>query len=226
MAVSFDLALRDPRVVRARVIRRGGSPTACRWPTFWMEGSVYEYVIGRDPFPPVGTPRRRLILVGEERQVFAPAQAAKLSTRIRSAWASDLESVAALDGAALARLLHQDEHAFGLCMLVLVHRWPAGSPRPRPSLEDSWRRHEQLIAELARPARAKGLPIAWHAVWRLPPAMTWNAPGEHGWMRYPAVSFAAAVQSLQAEACAPGIENPGGVPNTSAAGAGHHEAIP
>ena len=37
------------------------------------------------------------------------------------------------------------------------------------------------------------LPVSWHALWRLPPAMTWSKPGGRAWMRYPAVSFLAAV---------------------------------
>jgi hypothetical protein len=33
-------------------------------------------------------------------------------------------------------------------------------------------------------------PVAWHALWRLPPAMTWSEPGEHAWMRYSAAAAA------------------------------------
>ena len=41
------------------------------------------------------------------------------------------------------------------------------------------------------------LPVSWHALWRLPPAMTWSKPGGRAWMRYPAVSFLAAVRPLR-----------------------------
>ncbi len=82
-------------------------------------------------------------------------------------------------------------------MLVLVHAWRAGTVRPRSTLEESHERHAGLIAELAPSAEAKGLPVAWHALWRLPPAMTWSEPGGKPWMRYPAISFAAAVRPLR-----------------------------
>jgi hypothetical protein len=197
MALSFDLALRDPRVIPERVRRRGGDSVGRRWPAFWLEGSVYEYVIGRDPFPPVGTPRRKLVLLAEERQVLVPARAETLAAGVCRAWAKGLDAVDGVDASAVTGLLDEDERAFLMNMFVLVHAWRAGSARPRSSLEESYRRHEGLIAELAPPAEAKGLPVAWHALWRLPPAMTWSAPGGKPWMRYPAVSFASAVRPLR-----------------------------
>ena len=45
MSGSFDLALRDLRLIRERVRRRGGDPAACCWPAFWLEGAGYDYVI-------------------------------------------------------------------------------------------------------------------------------------------------------------------------------------
>ncbi|MBI5525184.1 MAG: hypothetical protein HY897_02540 [Deltaproteobacteria bacterium] len=197
MSVSFDLALRDPRLIRERVRRRGGDPAACSWPAFWLEGAVFDYVIGHDPFPPVGTRRRKLVVLAEERQVFVPARAATLAIGAHRAWASGLNAVAGVDRAAFVGLLDEDEQAFLVNMLVLVHVRPAANAQPRPSLEESYRRHERLVAELAPSAQATGLPVAWHALWRLPPAMTWIEPGGKPWMRYPAVSFAAAVRPLQ-----------------------------
>jgi hypothetical protein len=200
MSVSLDLALRDPRLIRERVRRRGGDPAACRWPAFWLEGAVYDYVIRGDPFPPVGTQRRKLVVLAEERQVFVPARAATLAAGVRRAWASGLDAVAGVDGEAFTGLLlDEDEHAFLANMLVIVHARPAANAQPRPPLEESYRRHEGLIAELAPSAQAAGLPVAWHALWRLPPAMTWSEPGGKGkqWMRYPAVSFAAAARPLR-----------------------------
>lgn len=76
MAFSFDLALRDPKLIRERVRRRGGDDAGQRWPKLWLEGAVYEYVIGRDPFPSVGTPRRRIVFLAEEGQVQVPARTA------------------------------------------------------------------------------------------------------------------------------------------------------
>ena len=155
MSGSFDLALRDIRLIRERVRRRGGDPAACCWPAFWLEGAAYDYVI------------------------------------------SGLDAVARVDGAAVTGLLDDDEHAFLLTMMVLVHARPAANAQPRPPLEESYLRHEGLIAGLVPSAQATGLPVAWHALWRLPPAMTWSEPGGKPWMRYPAVSFMAAVRPLQ-----------------------------
>jgi hypothetical protein len=197
MSLSFDLALRDTRLIRERVRRRGGDPAACRWPALWLEGAAYDYVIGRDPFPPVGTQRRKLLVLAEERQVFVPARPAKLAAGVQRAWASGLDAVAGVDRAAFARLLDEDEHAFLANLLVLVHARPAGNDQPRPPLEVSYRRHEGLIAELDPRAQATGLPVSWHALWRLPPAMTWGEPGGKPWMRYPAVSVVAAVRPLR-----------------------------
>lgn len=195
IATSFDLALRDPKLIHARVCRRGGDPAACRWPALWLEGSVYEYVIGRDPFPPVGTPRRKLLILAEEREVFVPARGLLLA-RARRAWATGLHAVADVDANAVRGLLHEDEHAFVLNVLVLAHAWPAEAVHPRPTLEESYRQHESVIVELTPPAEATGLSVAWHALWRLPPAMTWSEADEEPWMRFPAVSFAAAVRPL------------------------------
>ena len=78
--------------------------------------------------------------------------------------------------------------------MVLVHARPAAKAEPRPPLEESYQRHEGLIAELAPRAQATGLPVVWHALWRLPPAMTWSEPGGKPWIRYPAVSLVAAVR--------------------------------
>ncbi len=197
MSLSFALALEDPALIQDRVRRRGGDPGACRWPAFWLEGEVYDYLVHGQPVPPGRTPRRKLVVLAEARQVFVLARAATLAAGVRRAWANGLEIVAGIDGAAVSGLLDEDEHAFLLNMLVLVHARPAGKVRPRSPLEESYRRHEGLIADLAPLAEAKGLPVAWHALWRLPPAMTWSEPGGESWMRYPAVSFAAAVRPLR-----------------------------
>ena len=197
MSVSFDLALRDPKLIRERVRRRGGDPASTGWTTFWLEGSVYDYVIGRDPFPLVGTRRRKIVVLAEERQVSVPARAAKLAAGVRRTWDSGLDAVAGSEGAPFTGPLDEDELAFLLNMLVVVHARPAANVQPRPPLEESYRRHEGLIAELAPNAQAKGLPVEWHALWRLPPAMTSSEPGGKPWIRYPAVSFVAAVRPLR-----------------------------
>jgi hypothetical protein len=196
MCLEFDLALQEPALIRERVLRRGGDPAACQWPAFWLEGTVYEYVIDRDPFPPVGTPRRKLVVLAEERQVFVPAGATTLAASVRRKWTRGLDLIAGVHRAAVTGLFDEDEAAFLVNTLVLVHAHSAGKVHPRPSLEESYRRHETLIDELALPAETKGLPVAWHALWRLPPAMTWSTPGGKPWMRYPAVSFAVAARPV------------------------------
>lgn len=199
MSLSFDLALQEPRLIRERVWRRGGDPTACRWPTFWLEGDVYDYIVRGQPVPRGRTPRRKLVVLAEEQQVSVRARASALTAGVRRMWASGIDAVAGVDvdGDAVSELLDQDEHAFLVNMLALVHVRPAANVRPRPPLAESYRRHASLVAELAPPAEAKGLPVAWHALWRLPPAMTWSAPGGESWMRYPAVSFVAAARPLR-----------------------------
>jgi hypothetical protein len=79
--------------------------------------------------------------------------------RVRRAWESGLDALAEIDGAACTEFLDEDEHAFLLNMLALVHARSGANVRPRPPLEESYRRHEGLIAELAPPAQAKGLPV-------------------------------------------------------------------
>jgi hypothetical protein len=178
MVSHSDLALGDAKLIRERVRRRGGGdPDGCRWPSLWLEGKAYDYVLGRDPYPPGGWPRERFVILAEERQVSVPARGTKFAAGAHTAWKRGLDAVAGIDGAALAGLLANDERAFLLNMLVLVHAWPAAKAQPRLPLEESYKRHEALISELAPSAREANLPVAWHALWRLPPAMTWSEPG-------------------------------------------------
>jgi hypothetical protein len=196
MFMSFDLALGDPGLIRERVRRRGGDPSAGRCPSFWLEGAVHDYVIGRDPFPAAGTSRRKVIVLAEEQQALVPVRSAKLRAGILRAWERGMDAIAGIHEA-FTGLLDKDEQAFLVNMLLLVHTHPAARIQPRPSLVESYRRHTELIADLERPARAKDLPIVWHALWRLPPAMTWSEPGGEPWMRYPAVSLAVAGGALR-----------------------------
>ncbi len=196
MSRSLDIALRDPWLVRERVRRRGGNPAAAHWADFWLEGAGFDYLIGRAPFPPVGTPRRKLIILAEEHQVFVPARPAALAASVHRAWERGIDAIAGVDGAAIIGPREEDEFAFLVNIMALVQARPAATPRSRPPLEENYRRHKELIAELAPSAEAKRLPVAWHALWRLPPAMTWSDPGKKPWMRYPAISFVAAVRPL------------------------------
>jgi hypothetical protein len=115
-------------------------------------------------------------------------------------WSKGLDAVRGVDAADVRGLVADDEHAFAMNVLMLVHAWPVRPVRSRPSLKASFQRHEELVADLAPAADAKGVGIAWHALWRLPPAMTWSEPGGDAWMRYPAVSIVAAVRSLVSKA--------------------------
>jgi hypothetical protein len=198
MATSFELVLRDPKLIRARVRQRGGDGAARRWPALWLEGLAYDYVVGRDPLPPPRTPRRKLLLLAEERQVFVPTQAVTgLGVDACRAWESGLSAVAGVEEAWLNNLNDEGEHNFAVNMLALVHAQPARKIVPRPSLESNYRRHAEMMAELASSAGAKHLSLAWHALWRLPPAMTWSRRGHDPWMRYPAVSLAVVVRPLR-----------------------------
>lgn len=196
LSLRFDVALQDARLIRQHVHWRGGDANACRWPSLWLEGSTIEY-LPETPFPRGREARQKLVVLAEERQVFVSARPAKLADSVRLKWAKGLEMLASVDDDAVASLLHEDEQGFLVNMFVLVHKQPARKVQPRPSLQESYRRHEMLMAELVSLGEAKRLPVAWHALWRLPPGMTWDDPVAQPWTRYPAVSFAMGVRPLQ-----------------------------
>jgi len=192
-SLCFDLALQGSGLVRKRVRDRGGDPAACRWPASWLEGATYDYLLPGGPIPWGRAPRRKIVLLAEERQAFVPARRAKLAHRVARAWSDGLTVLAGV-GAASVNFLKDDEQGFLANILVLVNVQPGGKVRPRPTLEESYRRHQDLLAVLSPLAEAKGLPLRWHALWRLPSGMTWRGRDEEPWMRYPAVSFAVAVR--------------------------------
>jgi len=190
------LALQDPQLIRHHIRSRGGEPTACCWPRLWLEGATYDYMrAGSVPAPP-GEVRHKLVILAEERQIFVPAQGNGIRDGMLRKWMAGLEVLAGADPEAVPRL-SEDEEGFLVNMFVLVHQQPAGKIRPRPSLEESFSRHKDLIAALAPSGDAKGLPVTWHALWRLPSGMKWQGPAGDSWMRYPAVSFAMGVRRLQ-----------------------------
>ncbi len=197
LSLWFDLALHDPGLVRERARSRGGDPDACRWPALWLEGATCEYILPGARLPRGRAPRQKLLVLADARQVSVAARSLDVSTRVTRAWSDGLDTVARADATALGRLLDDDEHGFLANALVLVHAQPAGRARPRPALEESDLRHESLVAELAPLAAARGLPVGWHALWRLPSGMEWCGPDGERWMRYPAVSFVVAVRPLR-----------------------------
>ncbi len=193
LSLGFDLTLQDPKLIRQHVRRHGGDPAACRWPAFWLEGGTYQYI----PVHPAGAARQKLVVLAEERQVFVSARPARIPDSVRRKWMEGLEVLAGVDKGIVLHLLDKDKECYLTNMFVLVHQQPAGKVRPRPSLEENYRRHEGLIAELAPLGKEKRLPLSWHALWRLPSGMKWNDPAGESWMRYPAVSFAMGVRRLQ-----------------------------
>ena len=194
----FDLALQDAELIREHVRRRSRrEPAPCQWPAFWLEGATYEYPLRTAP-PPLGrVAPRKLLVLAEERQVFVPARPGKPAHGVGRTWTDGLEMFASLDETGLTRLLDEDEQGFLANMLVLVHAQPAAKLTARPSLEASYRRHEALVASLAPLGDAARLPVAWHALWRLPPGLTWAEPGQDRWLRYPAVSFVVAARPFE-----------------------------
>jgi hypothetical protein len=222
LSLFFDLALQDAGLICDHVRRRSGrEPAACRWPGFWLEGATSAYwrpdYFIRGVLPPLGrVAPRKLLVLAEEREAFVPARPAPLAARIRRTWADTLEVLAGVDDAALTQLLGEDEQGFLASMLVLVHAQPVARVLPRPSLESSYRRHETLVAELAPLAEGARLPVAWHALWRLPPGMTCGEPGGGRWLRYPAVSVVVAARPFAPARPGSALEATGGV--TSEAG--------
>jgi hypothetical protein len=79
-------------------------------------------------------------------------------------------------------------------ILVAVHEDPV--PSSRPGRQECLERHRALLADLEPRAKAPALPICWNALWRLPPGLKVPAPGRAAWLRFPAVSFLAAVRPL------------------------------
>ena len=202
LSLWFDLALQDPRLIRHHV--RGGKPNACHWPRLWLEGATYDYMgAGSVPAPP-GEVKHKLVVLAEERQIIVPVQGSGIDDGMLRKWTEGLEVLAEVDSEAIPRL-REDEEGFLVNMFVMVHQQQAGRIRPRPSLEESYSRHNNLIATLAPSGDLKSLPITWHALWRLPSRMRWKAPAGELWMRYPAVSFAMGVRRLQ-QGPVPGIE--------------------
>jgi hypothetical protein len=196
LSLGFDLALQDPQLIRRHVLSRGGEPSACRWPRLWLEGSTYDYILPGVPLPRGNAVKNKLVVLAEERQVFVAARAGGIREDILRKWKEGLEVLAGVDTEATPRLSENEEGSL-VNMFVLVHQQPAGRVRPRPSLEESYSRHQDLIAALAPSADAKELPIKWHALWRLPSGMKWKDLAGDSWMRYPAVSFALGIRRLQ-----------------------------
>lgn len=196
LSLWFDLPLEDSRLIREDVRRRGGEPGAFRWPSLWLEGAAREYLLIGAPPSQCHAARSRLLVLAEERQVFVSSRGVALPDRIRRRWTDGLHRLAGIDDAAVRGLLRQAEHGFLANMLVLVHAQSGARVQPRPTPEESLRRHDSLVDALAPLAAERGLPVEWHALWRLPGGMACSRPDGQPWMRYPAVSFVVGVRSF------------------------------
>ena len=197
MALMFDLALQDSRFIRDHIRWRGGNSTDCEWPKFWLEGERTEYLIPGVPLPRGRVKGQRFVIIADECQVFVPNQETKLCDSVIQKWSESLERLARVDEASIIQTLRKDEQAFLVNIMVLVHEHPPEKIQPRPTLEESFQRHEGLIAELAPIGEEKGLPVPWHALWKIPAGMKWKDPAGKSWMRYPAVSFVMGVRRLE-----------------------------
>jgi hypothetical protein len=196
LCIDFDLALCHPELIRRRIRQRGGDPGAGAWPQWWLEGDTYEWFVPGTPILRGRAAKPKLVVLAEEHQAMVSARARALGGGIRAWWSRSLDVLRDVEEAAVVRLLARDEQAFLASMLGLVHEQPGGQVVPRPPLEESYQRHARLIAELAPLAKQKHMAVAWHALWRLPPAMLWDDPSRDAWMRCPAVSFVVGARIL------------------------------
>jgi hypothetical protein len=194
---NFDLALFDASLIRQRIRQRGGEPATSRWPTLWLEGTTPDVFLPGVPLDHRRPGLEKLILLAEERQVFVPTRSTKLAVSATRKWEDGLDVLNAVDEDAVAGALADDTPGYLANLFALVHRHPAGPPRPRPSLEQSYWRHVRLVAALSPSAEAKRLPVIWHALWRLPPSMTTVAPPGRPWLRYPAVSLVVGARPIR-----------------------------
>ena len=198
MSLWFDLALQDPALIRDYLRHRGCEPSPAVTPRFWLEGATHQYLVRGRPIPQGRVPRQKLAVLAEEQQVRVPAAIGTLRAAIAKKWTTSLKALVAVDETAVADSLarEEDEHAYLATILVAVHEQPQRVAQKRPSLEKSWRRHSDLVGQLAQVAESKCLPIAWHALWRLPSGMSWTSEDGQRWMRYPAVSFMVAARPI------------------------------
>jgi hypothetical protein len=198
MSLWFDLALQDRALIRDHLRHRGCEPLPTVTPRFWLEGATHQYLVRGRPIPRGRVPRQKLTVLAEEQQVRVPAAPGTLRAAVAKKWTTCLEALAAVDEAAVADILAraEDEHGYLATILVAVHEQPRRVAQNRPSLEESWRRHSDLVSQLAPVAESRRQPIAWHALWRLPSGMSWTSEDGQRWMRYPAVSLMIAARPI------------------------------
>ncbi|HEY3351708.1 MAG TPA: hypothetical protein VGQ83_00535, partial [Polyangia bacterium] len=176
LCLDFDLALCHPELMGHRIRQCGGDPGEGAWPQWWLEGDTYEWFGPGAPIPRGRTAKPKVVVLAEEQQVLVSAAPKPLGSRVRAIWTRSLDVLGRVDEKAAFVSLAEGQQAFLATMLVLIHERPERSVRPRPTLEESYARHAGLIAELAPAAHDRHLPVAWHALWRLPPAMLWDDP--------------------------------------------------
>lgn len=166
----FDLALIDRELIAARIQQRGGHVDAGSCPPYWLEGEGF-------------------VLAADAHEVgVRPGDTAEAKER----WKAATDTIAGIAPDNLVPALAGTESSCLAAILVAVHEDPI--PSSRPSREECVERHHSLLAEL-RP-QASGMRITWNVLWRLPPGLKVPVPGRAPWLRFPAVSFVAAVRVL------------------------------
>jgi hypothetical protein len=169
--LSFDLALMDRDLIEERVRQRGGDLGSGSCPMYWLE-------------------RAGMILAADAREVVTPGNWGAA----RESWISAIDAVAGIEVDKLTHALVDGEHGYLAAILVAVHEEPVTSSGP--SRDECLRHHRALLAELGL-VGGREWPVSWNSLWRLPPGLKVAAPGRAPWLRFPAVSFVAAVSPLR-----------------------------
>jgi len=164
----------------------------------WLEEARFDYLLPDRPIPRPRDAPWKLVVLAQERQAFVPSGGSRVGAAVLRGWIRDLDVLAGVDRGLARKLLRPEQHGFMASILALVHEQPAARAQTRPDLDESLDRHEALVQSLRVPAEERDLPLAIHALWRVPPGLTWCEPGGDAWMRYPAVSFAIAASALHA----------------------------
>ena len=170
----FDLALMDRDLIEDRLRQRGAALPHGEWPGCWLE-------------------REGLTLFVDAHECCVDATGEGAPNDLIDRW-RDSVGVGVSAGTAVGSLVDKGVGAFAGTVLVAAHELPA--PAPRPTRDDSLGRHRSLVAALAPEADVKGLGITWTALWRLPSGLKVSHRGEPAWLRFPAVSFVAALHEV------------------------------
>jgi hypothetical protein len=169
----FDVCLMDRCLIAERLSQLGGSLADEPWPALWVE-------------------RDGVTVALERTEVRIEATGREVAAQVIDGWLTSLVVVRK----ALEVLRARNDNAFVADVLVAVHE--QSEPGLRPTREETLARHHSWLRTLASVATNSGLPVTWHAVLRLPSGLkVARRPGEPHWLRFPAVSFFAAIQPVR-----------------------------